>query len=145
MELTDARHLRLVEWLTTAPGLREPRTKEQLADELGVSPRTLRDWQNRPEVRARWEKEAVAVAGDPERTQRILDALYNAATDPEARDRVQAAKAWAEMTGAIKPKPKETQLDASTVQNRGVVTDEALEQLIIEAALAEKAQREAGL
>jgi hypothetical protein len=140
-ELTDARHIRLVDWLTTAPKLREPSTFKELAAELGVSDRTLRDWKQRPEVRSQWEKRAVEVAGDPERTQRILDALYAAATDPEARDRVQAAKAWADMTGAIKPPAKETvALTKDTIKQ---ITDADLDRLIAETAMQMKQEREA--
>lgn len=126
----DARKLRLLEWLVTAPSERSPATKQGLADELGVAPRTLREWQARDDFHREWEKRAKEVAGDPERTQRVLDSLFRAATDPEARDRVQASKAYLEAVGAIKP---------PAVVERSVSTVAGLSDAELHALIAQKA------
>jgi len=99
----DPRKDTLLAWLLMAPGEKVPATKAALAASLEVSPRTLRDWQSKDEFVAEWERQARQIAGSPERLQQILDALFGKATDVEARDQVQAARAWADMTGAIRP------------------------------------------
>lgn len=134
MEITDARHIRLIEWLTTDPAERVPSTQEELAEELGVTGRTIRMWKERPDIIAAWEKKANIVAGSPERTQRVLDALYRKALDPEARDQVQAASAWAKIAGVIKPsKSAEPKPKGGAAAN---LSDEELEQLLLDAAQA---------
>lgn len=95
--------MRLLEWLVTLPAERVPSTKDGLANELGVSPRTLRDWQAQESFRKAWDKAAWDISGGPEKTQTILDALHEYATDREAKDRVSAATTWLKATGAIQP------------------------------------------
>jgi uncharacterized protein YjcR len=51
--LEDPRHIEFVEYLVSDPRTRG--TQEALAERLGVSPRTLRDWKARPDVRKAWE------------------------------------------------------------------------------------------
>lgn len=137
--LADPRKQRLLDWLTTIPSEREPATKKELATELGVVDRTLRSWQNEPAFRREWEKRAFEVAGDPDRTQRVLDALYEAATDRGARDRVSAAKHFLEATGAIKPPPMQVEV-SSRVQE---LSDQELDELIALEAARVRKEREA--
>jgi uncharacterized protein YunC (DUF1805 family) len=132
--LSDPRHVRLVEWLTTPPSLREPSTKQELAEELGVATRTLRDWQTKPEVRKAWEVRAVEVAGEPDRVQRVLDELYATATDRTSRGHVAAAKLYLEAVDAIKP-PEQS------VTVRGVRSVDELSDAELEALIAEEAVR----
>jgi predicted xylose isomerase-like sugar epimerase len=129
----DARKLRLLEWLTTVPSERSPRTKGGLADELGVSARTLRDWQAKDEFLREWEKRAREVAGDPERTQRVLDALFQTGVDSEHRQHVQAAKTFLEAIGAIKPHVQQVEVSGGVQQ----LSDEQLSALIAEHAAAQ--------
>ena len=42
----DHRKVRLLDWLCTAPALRDPEDLERLADELEVTSRTLRNWKS---------------------------------------------------------------------------------------------------
>lgn len=111
--LTDPRHEAYLQWLTTAPKERDPRTLEAFAATLDCAPRTLRDWKVRPEFRKEWDERATAIAGDPERTQRILDALYEQGIDGESPKQVQAARAWADIAGVIKPPKKASDLPVS--------------------------------
>lgn len=127
--LQDPRHERLLQWLCTAPQLREPKTYEQLGASMEppVARRTLFDWRNRPEFRAEWEERAIKIAGDPERTQRVLDALYEVATDTTARNQVSAAKTWADIAGVVKPpKVEEKKLDTNSL------TAQEVDELILE-------------
>lgn len=105
--LEDPRKSRYVDWLVTDPAEREPSSNTALAAELGVSRRTLYDWRQEPEFRRVWDDLAFKVAGDPERTQRVMDAMFQQAVDPESQKQVQAANAWAKMAGIIKPPKKD--------------------------------------
>lgn len=136
MEFTDARHLRLIEWLTTPPAMREPKTKAGLAEEFGVSPRTVRDWQARPEVRAAWEKRSMEVAGDPERVQAVLDELHTVALDRTSPKQVTAAKLYLEAVDAIKP-PEMT----VNVKDARALSDDELDALIARGAAELKLER----
>ena len=103
MVLDDVRHQRLVDWLTTPKGERQPKTAKALAAELGVAERTLRDWKERSDVRAAWEAQAREVVGSPERAQDVLEAMYQRALDSTVPKQVQAAKLYLEAIDAIRP------------------------------------------
>ena len=133
----DHRKVRLMEWLTTAPSVREPPSKKKLADELGVDVRTLRQWHNHPQFRQDWEAVSTEVIGSPERTQAVLNELYQAATDAKNPKQVQAARLYLEATDAIKPKPIEVK-----VTKPAELSEEELDQLLAEGAAALKAERE---
>lgn len=135
--LPDPRHETFCDWLVTAPREREITTLSALGESLGVSRRTLHDWKQRPEFRAEWDSRAVAVAGDPERTQRILDALYEVGTDTESPKQVPAAKAWADIAGVIKPPKKDEGLTGAAMLN---LDPEELDKLLIELLQNQDAQ-----
>jgi hypothetical protein len=125
----DERKLRLLEWLLCLPSERKPPTKAGIAEELGVAPKTLRDWQGDAGFRAEWRKRAVEVAGPPERTQLVLETLFQAATDQEAPN-VKAAEAWLRATASLAPQV-ETKADKEYA-----LRDMSLEELQALAALA---------
>jgi hypothetical protein len=129
-----------MEWLTTPKADRQPPFKQGLADELGVSPRVLSDWQQRPDFRDAWDREAKAVVGTPERAQAVLDELYKAATDPTNRAQVQAAKLYLEATNSIRPPSIEV-----TVKKTTELTDDELDALLTQGATALREERNAGL
>ena len=136
----DPRKLRYLQWLTTPKAERVPRTQAGFADELGVHVRSLRDWQADPLFREAWEREAKAVVGTPERAQHVLDTLYAAATDPENKQHVQAAKLYLEATNSIKPPPIEVKLTKPSE-----LSDDELDELIARGAaeLADQRRRDA--
>lgn len=132
--LDDPRKEELLQWLVTAPELRELETHDQLGAKLGVSRRTLYTWKHEKEFHDEWDERAVAAAGDPERTQRVLDALFAQAVNPESQKQVQAAKAWADIAGIIKPPKKE----APSI-NTDDLTAAQIDELLVE-LLATKAE-----
>ena len=137
--LDDPRHQRALEWVTTAPAQREPKTQLALADEIGVSARTIRDWMERDDFKAAWKSRVDSLVGSPERTQRLLDSLYDEALDPQARNRVAAAKLYFEVTKAISPPEVNVNVAASARD----LSDERLRELIAAGAsqvLAERGQ-----
>lgn len=125
----DPRKVRLMQWCLTPPSDRHPRTRAELADVLGVSNRTLGNWMSLVDFQADWRHEAQAVIGAPERAQAVLDTLYAAATDPENRNHVQAAKLYLEATKAITPKARPV-----TITNPAALSDAELDELIARAA-----------
>lgn len=137
-ELSDPRHVRLLEWLTTAPSERVPATKSGLADELGVSARTLRHWQAQEGFVRVWERRVREVAGTPERTQLVLDTLFAAATDSSNRSQVQAAKLFLEAIDAIRP--PEVQVSVRRVASE--LSDAELDLLLAEGAAQLRAERD---
>jgi hypothetical protein len=114
----DARKERLLQWLVTPPSQREPATQVELAAELGVAPRTLRDWRANVQFRAVWEQQAKRVIGDPSNVQEVLEEMRQLALlreVPKGVDRegnqvfgqntqqVAAAKLYLTATDAIRP------------------------------------------
>lgn len=133
----DPRKVRFLDWLCTPPTEREPRTRKALAEELRITTRLLNVWQNKPDFREAWDRQAKAVAGSPERAQHVLDTLYAAAVDPSNRNQVQAAKLYLEATNAIKPQSMEV-----TVKRAAELSDEELDALLAQGAAELKAERD---
>jgi hypothetical protein len=138
--MLDQQKLRFIDWLCTAPTERQPATMEGIADELGVASRTLRDWKKRPDFIKEWEKRAVEVAGSPERTQLLLDKLYEVAMDSASSKQVNAAKLFLDVMGAIKP----PDVKVTVTQTAEKLSDEELDALIAEVAVGEKLMRGTG-
>lgn len=126
MALEDPRHQRFVDWLTTPKSERQPAMLKDLASELGVSDRTLRDWKERPAIRAVWEEQAKKVVGSPERAQDVLEAMYARAVDSTDPKQVQAAKLYLEAIEAIKPPTVEVR----SVSDLAKVSDDELQAMI---------------
>jgi len=125
--LDDPRHQAVLDWVTTAPAQRDPKTQSALADSLGVAPRTIRDWQARDDFRAAWKARVDALAGSPERTQMLLDQLFSDATDVFNDKRVQAAKLYFEVTKAISPPDINVNVTSRRAQD---LTDDELSAMI---------------
>lgn len=129
--LSDPRKERYVQWLVTAPREREPSTATALADDIGVGRRTLYDWRHEKEFLAEWDDRARAIAGDPEKTTMVLDALFQQACDSESPKQIQAAKAWADIAGVIRaPKVEEHQSGQSLTELSSDELDAMLAELL---------------
>lgn len=140
-DLQDPRHARLVEWLVTPPSVRVPSTQAGIAEELGVAPRTIRDWQQRDDVRRVWKKQADEVVGDPSKVQEVLETLRQQALDPTHRQYAQCVKTYLEAVDAIKPPDNKLEVKLSK-DDLAKFTDDELDARIA-AAMAdlEMAQR----
>lgn len=134
---SDPRKLRLLEWLTTP---KEQRTQSQnkLAEELGVSPRTIRDWKADATFRALWEKEAKDIIGEPEKVAEVIEEMRQLALDrttaPSAR--VSAAKVYLEAVDGIKPPAVDL-----AAKKAAELSDAELQALIAQVAQQELAER----
>jgi DNA-binding transcriptional MerR regulator len=84
-----------VDWLLTPEADRTPPTKKELAESLGVSTQTLRNYLDDP-----WLQRTLVQRGRTlnkvERAQDVLEALFQQASDPTHPRSVQAAKVWLE-------------------------------------------------
>ena len=151
-QLSDDRHAILVDWLVARPsGTQQPRTQLELAESLGVSPRTVRDWAAREDVQERRRELAIQAGGEPERIKQVMDALFEQAIDGESMKQTAAATVWAKMAGVVVPKPDgrsrkdsvgelhDLGLSAEVLQG---LLNEAVKQAVPDTVPAEFAERE---
>ena len=139
--ITDFRKQRLLHWLCTPPKDRDPGKLEDLADELGVTRRTLTNWKtDDKEFLDAWEKLYLKTIGNPEVKMKIMKTLERTATDADDPKHVQAAKTYFEIEGSVKPQKMEVQVAQRPAKE---LSDDELAELISINAKAEKEQRSA--
>lgn len=90
---TQDRKEAYLEWLLTPEAEREPRTKRGLAESLGVSTQTLRNYAKDPWLQRELIQRGRALAR-VERATDVLESLYRQAKDPENPRSVQASKVF---------------------------------------------------
>jgi transcriptional regulator with XRE-family HTH domain len=123
--LLDARHEQYLEWLVTPTTERTPRTQTELARQLGVDPTTLRRWEKKDWFKREWDRRVNEIQGSPERTQRLLDALYDKALGGDNK----AAQLYLQATNRLLPAP--TIINNNKASD---LSDEELEALIVSIA-----------
>lgn len=126
----DPRQEKYLQWLCTPQQLREPSSKEKYAAENSVDVTTLRRWEKKPMFRAEWDKRVSDLQGSPERTQKLLDALYEAALGGDNK----AAQLYLQATNRFAP----TQINVQHTQSLKEISDADLDELITRTAMAEK-------
>ena len=137
--LADFRKQRYLTWLCTSVPDRNPKKLGDLAEELGVTNKTLFNWRTEDkEFMEEWEKRYKRGIGSPERKQHILDTLYKTATDPDDPKHVQAAEKYLNHVEDAKP----GRMDVVVHKETANLSDEDLENLIAGKALAEQQSRE---
>ena len=80
-QLLDARQEKYLNWLITPPHERIPSSQLKYCEENQIDPTTVRRWQKKPYFIKEWDRRVEELQGSPERTQRILDALYDKGVD----------------------------------------------------------------
>lgn len=124
-----------IDWLLTPPADRDPRRMEDLADNLGVTRRTLTNWKTRDKTFIEeWERRYLATIGSPERKQAIMDTLYRTAIDQDDPKHVQAAQRYMEIEGSLKPVKQQIEITKSAA----TLTDEELEELLVKKVASQK-------
>lgn len=108
------------------PSYRIPKTKQEFADENGLDSSTLRRWDKKPTFRAEWEKRVAELQDSPERTQRLLDALYEAGLNGDNK----AAQLYLQATNRLAP----TQIKVEHSQSISELSDAELDALIVQEA-----------
>lgn len=139
--MEDWRIKRYMNWLCTPPKDREPKLKKDLADELGVTHKTLNNWHNNADFLKAWEKLYLKTIGDPGVKLRIMQTLERTATDPDDPKHVQAAKTYFEIEGSMKPQ----QMNVQVTKDAAKLTDDELDGLLDSLAVSEKERREAAV
>ena len=119
--------MRYIEWLTTVPQYRVPKTERELARELDVFPKTLFNWRQDREFCDVWRGESDEVIGGPDRRQAVLETLYRAATDERNPRHVAAGKLYLEAIGAMAPPRLDVNVSGKAL---GMLTDDEIEKLI---------------
>jgi hypothetical protein len=127
-ELTlSSKQEQYLDWLCTAPSERKPSSKKQYAVAAGVDVTTLRRWEKKQVFRDRWQSQVDELQGSPERTQRLLDTLYEKALDGDTK----SAQLYLQATNRMAP-PTVT----VTSKKSADLSDDELDALI--AAVAER-------
>lgn len=134
---------RLLAWLLTPPADREPHTMVELAREMGTSPAALTKRKEKAEFLKEWEAEYLRTVGSPEVKMKIMRALESIASDPDDPKVVQAARAFFEIQGTVKPQGT-VEVNVNT-KPPTELTDDELRRLVAMKAEDELARRrEAG-
>ncbi len=138
----DHRKVALLDWLCTVPSLRIPETMDDLADELGVTSRSLRNWKSAESFLKVWRKHSNEVIGSPEKTQRLLENLLAVGMDREHRQMVQAANTFLKATGAIQP-PERQEATKSALADMTIEQLQAMAAQVVQRELHERAKASA--
>lgn len=118
------RMARYIEWLLTPADLRNPPSKAKLADELGVHPQTLRNYQKDPVFQRRLMEEGREMAR-VDRVPDILESLYRQAKDDQNPRSVAAARAFLEHVEKMVPQ-------GDSVENVEQMSNEDLANLAVQ-------------
>ena len=129
----DSRQEAYIGWLCTPPSERTPASKEKYADSIGVNISTLRRWEKKEIFRKEWQSKVDDVQGSPERSQRLLDTLYEKALGGD----IKAAQLYLQATNRMAPPT----LTVKSETNIGQLSDKELEDLISAVATQEKETR----
>lgn len=125
----DPKKMLFIEWLTTPPPDRDPSTEEEFAATIDVHPKTLYNWKRDPEFKGVWHAETDKVVGGEDRRQAIMDALFEAASDPNNPRMVSAAKEWRQWVEQMSP-PAAEGGEVVATKRIELLTDEEIEDLL---------------
>jgi hypothetical protein len=132
MTLTAAQE-KYLDWLCTAPSERVPASKNKYSMENAVDISTMRRWEKKDIFRSRWKTQVDDIQGSPERTQKLLDNLYNKALEGDTK----SAELYLKATNRMAPPSVTISSNKKTVD----LTDAELDSLIATIAEREKAGR----
>lgn len=147
MASLDPAQERFILWLLTPKDEREPETQDALADELGVSASKLSNWKKDPEFLAEWNATYLRTIGNPGTKMGIMSTLIKTASDEDDPKHVQAAKAYFEIEGSLRPKGSvDVKVESGVPVSQ--LSDEQLRQMLAAKAddelAARRRQRDAG-
>lgn len=131
--ILDPKQEQYLNWLLVPAPYREPRSEEAMAKVLEVNDSTLRRWKKKPAFAAEWKRRVEDMQGSPERTQKLMDTLYERALGGDNK----AAQLYLQATGRMAP----TQVNVEHSTKVSEISDEELDALIASVAAGEKAAR----
>ncbi len=133
MDILDERQEKYLNWLLVPAPHRTPKTQEAYAKAEGIDVTTLRRWQKKPHFKNEWQKRVEELQGSPERTQKLLDEIYQRALGGDNK----AAQLYLQATNRLAPQ----QVNITHTQSLAEISDSDLEDLIASVARNEKAAR----
>lgn len=122
-----------LEWLLLPEIGRIPATKKEWAEQHDIHYNTPTNWEKSKVFQERWKEGIDGMAQSPERTQRLLDSLYDKGLGGD----VKAAQLYLTATGQM---PQNQTLNIKH-ESAKALTDEELESLISQFAKTEKERR----
>lgn len=135
--ILEPRQEQFLNWLMTPAGHRDPSSQEKFAAQIGVDETTLRRWKKKPAFKMEWERRVNDLQQSPERTQKLLDTLYERAMGGDNN----AAKLYLQATNRLAP----TQVQIEHSNKPSEISDAELDALIASVARSEvEARRELG-
>lgn len=139
----SAKQDRFIGWLMTVKEQREPRTQSALAAELDLDSSLLSAWKRDPDFLEAWNVRYLRTIGNPGSKMEIMNTLMATATDADDPKHVQAAKAFFEIEGSLRP--QKNQVDIKVTAAPSELSDDDLERLMSDKATDELSKRrEAG-
>ena len=129
----DERQEKYLNWLVVPSPMRQPPTQEAYAKQEGVDSATLRRWQKKPYFKQEWQKRVEDLQGSPERTQKLMDTIYQRALGGDNK----AAQLYLQATNKLAPQ----QVNITHTQPLNEISDKDLEELIASVAGAEQIAR----
>ena len=127
--ILDPRQEKFLNWLCTPANGRVPSSQEKYALAEGVDETTLRRWKKKPAFKMEWEKRISEQQQSPERTQKLLDNLYERALGGDNN----SAKLYLQATNRLAP--TQVQVEHSTKPSE--ISDAELDSLIASVAQSE--------
>jgi len=121
-------------WLCQAPSERVPPSKAAYAVAVGVTPPTLYNWEKKPVFRDKWKSQVDTIEGSPERTQRMLDSLYQSGLRGDSK----SADLWLRATNRMQPAAAPV---VAVKERAAELSDADLDALISAVAAREKVSR----
>jgi hypothetical protein len=131
--VVDARQESYIGWLCQPPSERIPASKEKYAESIGVNISTLRRWEKKDVFRKMWQSKVDDVQGSPERSQRLLDTLYERALSGD----IKAAQLYLQATNRMSPPTLTVKSEKATAE----LSDKELDELIAAVASHEQESR----
>jgi DNA-binding transcriptional MerR regulator len=130
----DARQEEYITWLCTAPSERVPASKDRYAESIGVASTTIRRWEKKELFKKEWQSRVDSIQGSPERSQRLLDTLYDKAIGGD----IKAAQLYLQATNRMAPPT----INVKSETHISELSDKDLEELISAVASQEQASRQ---
>jgi hypothetical protein len=126
----DTRQEKFLNWLCTPANGRVPSSQNQYAKIEGVDETTLRRWKKKPVFKSEWERRVNELQSSPERTQQLLDNLFQRALEGDNN----SAKLYLQATGRLAP----VQFQVEHSGKASELSDTELSELIAAGAASEQ-------
>jgi len=126
----DTRQEKFLNWLCTPANGRVPSSQNQYAKIEGVDETTLRRWKKKPVFKSEWERRVNELQSSPERTQQLLDNLFQRALEGDNN----SAKLYLQATGRLAP----VQFQVEHSGKASELSDTELAELIAAGAVSEQ-------